>query len=447
MDTFFSSGGALLAIGAGSALLFTWFYLGYLKRRVKGLIGQGSEKEETLEWQAHALREAMGVVAEDRDRLNAILSSIGEGIIVLDLKRKVVLMNQVAGIMLRSAPAEAVGRQLEHVCDLAQQAKPAGVLEPRRELLGEMFRRVTKEVAIEATRLGDGLYCRKLDGTTFPVSFVMAPLLQMSERAVGGAVFVFRDVTEERRVDEAKSEFVSLASHQLRTPLSTIGVYAELLRSGEGGTLTTAQTSYVGEIQTAVEAMTGLISDLLEISRIDLGLVEATDDRVDLCALVDEELALIEGLVRTKELHVERQYPPSSVEVVTNKRWLQIIVQNILSNAVKYISPRGEIALTIEDKKTDFLFSVRDSGWGIPQHEQGRIFERFFRASNAKKQDSSGTGLGLYVTKRLVEKLGGKIWFESEKDRGAVFYVRFPKKVAAQPEEERHPLAISAVAE
>ncbi|MDP3735324.1 MAG: ATP-binding protein [bacterium] len=442
MDAIISYGGALLVIGTGSALLFCIaVYLLRLERRAQAAVAKSIEAEAVSEWKTLVFREAAEEIAYDRDRLNAILSSIGEGIIVLDLKREVVLMNQVAGIMLRSAPAEAVGKQLEHVCDLVQLQKRTRALELRHELLEDMFRRVTTEAAIEAARLTDNLYCRKLDGTTFPVSFIMAPLLQRSG-TVGGAIFVFRDVTEEKRVDEAKSEFVSLASHQLRTPLSTIGVDLEMLQSTDGTPFTQEQTAYITEMQEAVRTMTGLIVDLLEVSRIELGLFETARESVDVVNLFDEQLVMLGSAMRRRNIHVERQYSRAGMHALTSRRRVQIIIQNLLSNAIKYTAPGGMLVVKFEEEKDDFLFSVRDTGWGIPQREQSRIFERFFRASNAKKYDPSGTGLGLYITKRFVENLGGKIWFESEKDHGTVFYVRLPKTGEVQQKEERKRLAV-----
>lgn len=239
------------------------------------------------------------------------------------------------------------------------------------------------------------------------------------------------DVSEEKEMDRAKSEFVSLASHQLRTPLTAINWYTEMLLSGDGGTISEEQRSYLEEVHTSNRHMVDLVNSLLNVSRIELGNLMIVPDPVNLPEVLEEIVRVHRVIINSKKIKfsykISKKIPK---EFLADKRLLGIVFQNILSNAINYTPDKGSINLSLglsKDEK-NILFKVSDTGHGIPRNQQNKIFTKLFRADNAQKIDTNGSGLGLYIVKSIVDKSGGEIWFESTEGKGTTFYVLLPLK-------------------
>jgi PAS domain S-box-containing protein len=248
------------------------------------------------------------------------------------------------------------------------------------------------------------------------------------------------DITKEQEVDQAKSEFVSLASHQLRTPLSTISWYSEILLNDKETKLSSNHRKHLKEIDAASQRMNELIKALLNVSRMDLGTFSMEYSRLDLKESSEQILSEIEPLAKKKHQDLKVVFDKDLPTIEFDKKYLEMIYQNLLSNAVKYTDEGGLIELSVKqvvkDKVVDgykipkqgFLISVKDNGYGIPERQQDKIFNKLFRAENAKLKDTDGTGLGLYLLKRVVEYSDGNIWFISKLKKGSTFYVYLPEK-------------------
>jgi signal transduction histidine kinase len=248
-----------------------------------------------------------------------------------------------------------------------------------------------------------------------------------------GTVEVFHDVTKEKEVDRAKTEFVSLASHQLRTPLSAINWFAEMLLDGDAGKITNDQRHYIRQIRESNQRMVELINSLLNVSRIELGTFAVEPEPTDILRLAKSVISEEEAQIRAHNLRIIEKYdklPKLSVD----PKLFRIILQNLISNAIKYTPGRGTVTVSItrqqggREKEENVLIMVRDTGYGIPKNQQGKIFTKLFRADNVLLKETEGTGLGLYIVKSIVEQSGGAIWFESEEDKGTTFYVTLPFK-------------------
>lgn len=246
------------------------------------------------------------------------------------------------------------------------------------------------------------------------------------------------DVTHEQEVDRAKSEFVSLASHQLRTPLSTISWYSEMLLAGDAGKLTSVQEEYLHEVYKNSTRMTELVNALLNVSRLELGTFVVDPMPVDLEKLAEEEIQSQLPALNNKKLHLEKVFDWTGGPVSVDPKLMRIVFQNYLSNAIKYTPEGGKLVFGItkpsasEFKDLDLgpeglLFYLKDNGMGIPKSQQSKIFAKLFRADNVRKVDADGTGLGLYIVKSILEQSKGKAWFTSEEGQGSVFYAYLPK--------------------
>jgi two-component system sensor histidine kinase VicK len=237
---------------------------------------------------------------------------------------------------------------------------------------------------------------------------------------------IFCDRVQGDRVDKAKTEFVSLASHQLRTPLSTMNWYTEMLLAGDVGKLTKTQKEYLHEIQVGGKRMVDLVNTLLDVSRIDLGTFTVVPEQVDVIALSKRSLADSAHTIAKKKLIVDARYTPRSLVTYVDQKLARMVIENVLSNAIKFTPNGGHILFSVSKTTDAVLITVTDDGYGIPKNQQDKIFSKLFRADNVKMRDTVGTGLGLYVSKAFVDYLEGEMWFESTEGHGSTFYVRLP---------------------
>lgn len=234
-----------------------------------------------------------------------------------------------------------------------------------------------------------------------------------------------RDITEEKEVDQMKTDFVSLVSHQLRTPLSSMRWNLEMLLAGDIGKLSAKQQEVVKNTGEANARMIKLISTLLNISRIESGRLIVEPEEIDLVAYFEDLARHCQSNVRGQELKLSM--PKGPYKVVVDPMLLRQITNNFVNNASKYSPVDRPIEITVVDMGEKYSISVTDHGIGIPQSEQRKIFGKFFRASNVSKHETDGTGMGLYIGSMLAKLLGGRIEFESKEGVGTTFKVILPK--------------------
>jgi PAS domain S-box-containing protein len=245
-------------------------------------------------------------------------------------------------------------------------------------------------------------------------------------RSSGERLIALVDVTEQKKIDTAKSEFVALATHQLRTPIAAIRWNVELLNKNLRDNKTEAQERYLTKIERNVFRMIDLINDFLSVSKLEMGTYATTREPVNLTEFLDSIIDEFSGKIAEKEIVVKKQLVPEDITFSTDQRLLHIIVSNLVSNAVKYLHQGGELVVLGELQNDKFVLEVADNGIGIPEGELGVLFTKFYRASNAQTHQTEGTGLGLYIVKQSVEQLGGTIAVDSAADQGARFVVSLP---------------------
>jgi signal transduction histidine kinase len=239
---------------------------------------------------------------------------------------------------------------------------------------------------------------------------------------------VAHDITSGVEVDRAKSEFVSLAAHQLKTPLTSIKWLAEALLQGRAGALSPLQLDYMGNIELATQRMIGMVNDFLDVSRIELDTLSVHTEEIDV-----REMA--EGVIEEQrhaadEKHVTLRLTGGAIpHLHADKGLVRMVFQNLISNAIKYTPKDGSVECEITssgvERETIFI-RISDTGIGIPKEEREHVFEKLHRAANAQAFEPNGTGLGLYVVKTIIDKVGGGITFESQEGKGTTFYVSLP---------------------
>jgi PAS domain S-box-containing protein len=254
--------------------------------------------------------------------------------------------------------------------------------------------------------------------------------------SIVAVAMIFHDITTLKEIDQLKTEFVSVASHQLRTPLTAIKLFTDMLRREEVGKLNEGQKTYIENVHESTERMVRLVNDLLNVTRIESGRLRIEPQPVDVGDLVKSIAGELKPLAENDGKTIELNFKDELKGIPLDQNLIRQVVHNLLANAIRYSAKdKGKVVCTVEkSSKNFFQISVKDNGIGIPKKVQPRIFEKFYRADNAVKSITEGTGLGLYVSRMIVEVSGGKVWFESEENKGSTFFVQLP--LAGMPKKE-----------
>ena len=255
-----------------------------------------------------------------------------------------------------------------------------------------------------------------------------------------------RAFRRERATERAKSEFLTLASHQLRTPISAIGWLGEILLSDDAGRLTTEQRDHIKHIYDSNQRLASIVDAMLIVSGLEVGQLEVRREVVDLPDVAHKALTDQIDLHPGKELHITEKYDDKLAKLRLDLRLTKIILQNVFSNAVKYTPKGGSIVVAIarsgerlhSKSKGSVLITVTDTGYGIAEGDQKAVFSKMFRAENIKSKDTDGTGLGLFIVKEVLQEVGGKIWFTSTEGKGSTFSILLPLEGMKHQMEKRN---------
>lgn len=232
---------------------------------------------------------------------------------------------------------------------------------------------------------------------------------------------------EKASIENIQSDFVTLASHQLRTPLSAVKWNTELLLGQKGGKLNQKQLRYLQEIYRSNERAINLVNDLLDVSRIEEGRLHLEYRPTKVEEVIEEVISNLSTFIRTHRIGINFEIINGPLpKIETDREKLKRVITNLLANSIKYTPRPGKIKITIEREQNHLKISITDSGMGITKSDSAGIFKKFFRSPRVIKLSPNGTGLGLYIAKSLVEAMGGKIGFYSAEGKGATFYFTLP---------------------
>lgn len=354
---------------------------------------------------------------EQQAETEALFTSIGDGAISTDEFGRITRVNPVAQQLLGYKETELLGTWFpKKIMALGLDGQPINLID----------RPITKAL-LTGKPIAQKLYYRRKDGQRIPVAINVSPII--SDGKPLGAIQVFRDITLEQEIDRMKSEFISLASHQLRTPLSAIKTYSHMLFDGYMGELNEAQKKSLATIINASDRMNELIGTLLNITRMESGTIAITLKQLHVSTLAQEVVSELSLMAVHKSIALNLRYTRrTGLSIRTDSLIVKEILTNLVANAIKYTPEGGKVGIVIHPRSRDILIEVADTGWGIPKYSQDQIFSKFFRASNIVKRETSGTGLGLYLVKGLLDALGGDIWFKSEEGKGTVFSFTLPRR-------------------
>ena len=368
-------------------------------------------------------------------RKGAILESVLDGIITMDHEGKLLEFNPAAEEMFRYKRADVVGKSM------AELIIPPSLRERHRRGIAHYL--ATGEGPILGNRIE--MTAMRADGTEFPVELSVMRIGQDEPPLFTG---YFRDITDQnaqeeirrrseeleeqnRRVQEAnrlKSEFLANMSHELRTPLNGIIGFAELMHDGRVGPVSTQHQEYLGDILTSAKHLLQLINDVLDLSKVEAGKFEFKPEPVIPELLVREVCEIVRTLAAHKRIQLGIEIDAAVTGIVADSRSLKQILYNYLSNALKFTPDEGKVVIRVKPENQDyFRIEVEDSGIGIKADDLGRLFVEFQQLDAGSAKKYSGTGLGLALTKRIVEAHGGKVGVDSTVEKGSIFYAVLPR--------------------
>jgi PAS domain S-box-containing protein len=352
-----------------------------------------------------------------RDRLDIILRSIGDGVFVVNKDLEVVIFNPAAEMISGFAADELRGKIVTQVLKF---------IDEKDGQLSDQFIAEAIEKGKQTSMANHTLLIKK-DGTKVPVADSAAPLVDKNGN-VTGCVVVFRDVSREREIDKMKTEFLSVAAHQLRTPLGSMRWNMEMLLNGDEGELGEKVKEVVEQIYESNIRMIGLVNDLLDVSRIDQGKTADDPKNTNVITIISEAVKEMEPEAKRRAVSIDFRNQDMEIEIIIDGKRFREVIQNILSNAVKYNKQGGKVAIAVEKNQQNLTITIADTGMGVSKKDQGKLFSKFFRAENAVRSETEGSGLGLFVVKSYVEGWGGKVDFESEEGKGSRVGIILPLK-------------------
>ncbi len=368
---------------------------------------QGADELATLgrsvEHMRRELLDRMSELQENSQRLETVLSSMVEGVLAVNTDQRVLFANQASRELLGMEAPEVVQRPLVEVTR----------------------HRVVRDVAVEAIRTGSTVE-RDFETVRVPRRRLALRATPLPGRPSPGAVIVLYDLTELRRLEALRREFVANVSHELKTPLSAIKAYAETLRLGALDD-PRHNRHFVERIEEQADRLHQLILDLLHLARVESGR-QAYDIRQ---VAFDSVIAACETLYReqaaAKELDLEFQLPETPIWVQADEDGLRTILDNLVVNALQYTPPGGRVTVRVRGEAGTAVLEVEDTGVGIAPLDQQRVFERFYRVDKARSREVGGTGLGLAIVKHLTQAFGGQVGLTSQLGQGSQFRIQLPR--------------------
>ncbi|MCM0625942.1 MULTISPECIES: cell wall metabolism sensor histidine kinase WalK [Lysinibacillus] len=347
------------------------------------------------------LQEAQSTTEAERRKLDSVLSNMTDGVIATDRKGRIILINDPALELLHISRDITLGRPIASVLGIDQEYSFEDLI-----------------------HMNDAV---NLNFSTADAPYILRANFSVIQKETGfinGLITVLHDITEQEKIEMDRREFVSNVSHELRTPLTTMRSYLEALADGAWKDENIAPT-FLNVTQTETERMIRLVNDLLQLSRMDSSDYELNKDIVLFNSFFNRIIDRFE-MSKSDKVHFERLFPETSfyVEIDTDK--ITQVIDNIISNAIKYSPDGGNIRFGFTGQDDMLKVMISDDGMGIPKENVGRIFDRFYRVDRARARSMGGTGLGLAIAREMIEAHGGKIWAESEEGQGTTIFFTLP---------------------
>src|SRR3989344_2748442 len=378
---------------------------------------------EALQKTVASLKNEEQITSAERNKLRLVLAGVTNAVVAVDTSRNVILFNKAAEALTGYSMREVLGKPVQGMIKLFSDDLEITVDQycpVKSDLEGPVFRK-------------NNLKFLWRNGKEYMVNLVSGRIHE-GENINLGCILTFQDITREFAMEKTKREFVSIAAHQLRTPLAGLSWISEVLLSGTKGTLNVAQKELVEKSVGAVHRMIELVNDLLDVSRIEEGRFGVRPSRQSIYPMLTRVLDALQKEAKIKHITLTSKLQKGLPELSIDANKLEFVFSNVVDNAIKYTPTGGSVVVCAERKGNEVVVSVTDTGIGISEPDADRVFTKFFRSREAISYFTDGSGLGLYVAKNIVDQHGGKIRFESSKGKGTTFSVSLPLSRSVLPD-------------
>lgn len=352
---------------------------------------------------------------------DAILSSLGEAVIAFDHKGRCIVFNKEAERLLVRKEQDVLGKSYTHVFPLVTAA---GRPFPKH---GSPIERVVASRQTFRSKMPPNVFAKNHLGNVFPIDVTISAT---DPHGKSGIVAVFQDMTSRMEMDRMKTDFVSLVSHQLRTPLSATRWFLEVLLKGIGGSLNDKQQNFARSAMESTDRMIRLVNTLLNISRLESGKMKVAPVKTNVVSFLKSLVKEMAVVARAHNVTLQFNSNVRSLSLFIDRDLFREAVSNLITNAIQYSVRRKEesfVHVRLAMRGKCMIVEVEDNGIGIPEKDQFHMFTKFYRASNAQKHVVDGNGLGLFTVKKILDETGGSIQLQSQEGKGTTFAVCFPK--------------------
>lgn len=381
------------------------------------IVSQINQLAQTYDSTISNLQSDKDIILSDRNKLNAIIYSITDGIIVLDLSFKILIVNKSLEEMTGFSGSELLGQPIENLIKIEIQNNVVPITKTIKNLMVDSDPK--KIYRAEAKVSGK-------DGNLATVKLTIAGISD-SVKADLGAILIFHNITQERLFEQMQIDFVSMASHEFRTPLTSVISYLSILQSEAADKLDPEHRQFLDRAISSASQLSDLVNNMLSVSKIERTTLTIAPSTIDWAEQIQKAVDNNHNQAIQKNINLKISLESNLPKVLVDPLRIQEVLNNLIGNAIKY-SPSGTGAVEIGSKvqADEILTYIKDNGPGISSVALPHIFEKFFRGPGSLESTNQGAGLGLFITKSIIELHHGKIWVESQEGRGATFYFTLP---------------------
>lgn len=383
----------------------------------------------SVEKQSESLKKVADKLTAEKSQDEAVLTAIADGVYAVDRDRNVVLLNKAAQGMTGWEEKDALGIKCQTVMKLIAGEKNISVCDKDCPALAVWN-------TGEAVFRNDTCFIHKKNKNRIQLSSSYAPIKDMDGNMVG-AICVFRDVTKDKELERQRNEFVSTASHELRTPITATEGYISIITDSGMCKIDENSKEYLGKAKNTLMGMSALVKNLLAVTKIEEGKLETNITNFPLKDLTKEVIEVFDKkatergikleFLESKELATggDKRAIGRALNVRADREMIREVLNNLVENAIKF-TEKGGVTLSIDYDEEFATVNVEDTGMGMPKEGTKHLFEKFYRVDNTATREVGGTGLGLYITRSIIETFGGKIWVESASGKGSKFHFTVP---------------------
>lgn len=352
-------------------------------------------------------------IATEKSRMRVMINTLCNGVLTTDNQKRIALANPAFLKMIGCRKTSVIGH---NVSEFVKDSRLLDMIDQAIHQPEDTFAEITDEITMPVTKERDDMI----------IGVRCIPFRDRLNRNLG-SVTVFNDITALKKIDQLKSDFVSMVAHEIKSPLNSVLMQLNVVLDGLAGDVTDKQKELLQKTSNRIKSLTVLSGELLDLAKIESGLINQDREELDLIELIKGQISFYKDKADSKSIDLVTKETKDRIQMLGNRTNIEEVVSNLISNSIRYSPNGGTITVWADEKSDCAKIVISDTGLGIGEKELEHIFDRFFRVKNEKTRNINGTGLGLAIVKSIVEAHHGTIEVESEVDKGTTFSIYFPR--------------------